>query len=319
MKKAVLIGIVFLLHPISVRADATLYLSPAEESHEAGELFTVQVLVDARSSAISSAEAELSFDRNVLAVEDVLIAGSILTSWATTPVFSNEQPKIRFAGWTKENFTGSEGVLMSIRFRALQNGVGDVRMDSAAVLAAHEIGSNVLTSMVGGRYTVEPRVTLIPYVNAVTELPEDSFELEPEVLGAASLLPPPEFTEYAGLITVGDSIRVRGLAAPNSVIAVHVMGGNDAAEVVSQIRAFDDSVFTFASLPIEEAGVYRLWAEVIEGDQKASEPSKRITITARAAGFSLFSSQSALYGAILMGILVLGMMIGLRMHSRNSH
>lgn len=299
-------------------ADATLFLSPPEATHAKGEIFTVQVLVDSPVSPISSAEAELTFDAQALVVEEVSIEGSILATWATTPVFSNEQPKIRFAGWTRQNFIGTNGLLMSIRFRALENGVSDVSIQSAAILAANELATNVITSMKGGTYRVAPNIEPVPAIILTAEAPQDFSDFEPEVLGATSVLPPPEFTEYAGSIMVGDSIRVRGIAVPNAVIAVHVSGGDNDAEVVSQVTAFDDGVFTFASPPITDSGVYRLWAEALEGEQNTSEPSKRITITARAAGFTLFSLRSALYLVALTGILIFGILIGVRVRRRDT-
>lgn len=303
---------ILVLFPVSSFADATLYLSPERGSYSPGESFIVSVFTDTGGAAVSAAEAELSFDANMLEIESLSIEGSILGSWSTTPIYSSETSRIRFAGWTRTNFTGSQGLLMTIKLKPLRNGAAEIKFLSGAVLAADGRASNIVSTMKSGFYAVGPR-----QIDPDPAPANPSQQAIPQVLGARAELLPPDFTEYVGIVSVGESIRVRGSAAPDSKVTVHVLGP-DGYEERSSISTFSDGSFSFASDTIRESGIYRVFAEVQDKDGTYSESSERLVITAKQAGFAaVFSGTVSLLPALvpfLVLLLAIGLVAGFLVH-----
>src|SRR5262249_15223619 len=109
---------------------------------------------DTGGTLINAAEGDLSFNTEALEVEKISEDDSILSSWSTPPVFSNEEGTIRFAGWTKQNYSGDAGLLVTVTFKALKNTVGNARLAAGAILAANGEESNIITSMRSGVFTI---------------------------------------------------------------------------------------------------------------------------------------------------------------------
>lgn len=303
--------LLLLLSPLPVLGDAQLYLSPERGSYSPGEAFTISVFANTDGAAMSAAEAELSFDANMVSIESLSIERSILSSWSTTPIYSSEDSRIRFAGWTRQNFTGPQGLLMTITAKALRNGPVDIKFLSGSVLAADGRGSNIISTMKGGLYTIGPRQIDPDPVIA----PTPSFE--PQVLGTRTELLPPDFTEYASIVSVGESIRVRGSAKPDAKVRVHVLGP-DGYEERTSITTFSDGAFSFASDPIRESGVYRVFAELQDDDGVYSESSERLVITAKKDGLAAaFTGALSLLPALvpfLVLLLSVGLVAGFLVH-----
>lgn len=304
--------LILLFIPLPALGDATLYLSPERGSYAQGEAITISVFADTGGAAMSAAEAELSFDANMVSIESLSIQGSILASWSTTPIYSSETSRIRFAGWTRQNFTGPQGLLLTIAAKALRNGPVEIKFLSGAVLAADSRGSNIVSTLKSSLYTIGPK-----QVAPDPEIAVPARYVEPQVLGAATELLPPDFTEYASIVSVGESIRVRGTAAPDSKVSVHVLGP-DGYEERSSITAFSDGAFSFASDPVRESGVYRVFAEIQDENGTYSESSERLVITAKAGGLAaVFTSVVSLLPAIvpfLFLLLSIGLVVGFLVH-----
>ncbi len=148
---------------------ATLSVSPGTGVYNAGQTFTVRVLVNTAGAAINAAEGVLSFKPTELSVVSVS-KGSIFNLWTAEPSFSNSAGTVSFSGGTPTGYTGSGGAVLSVTFRAASAGSPRVNFKSGAVLAADGKGTNVLTGMNGGSFTIsapstspEPE-TIIEYV-----------------------------------------------------------------------------------------------------------------------------------------------------------
>jgi len=143
--------------PVFAVEGGSLFLSPKSGVYAVSEVFSVKVLLDSAGNEINAAEAELNFNTDELFVEDISLEGSIFSLWTIPPKFSNETGVIEFAGGTKEKFKGSEGLLLTIKFRALKSIVSSARLAAGAILAADGKASNIITSMRSGVYTLEPK------------------------------------------------------------------------------------------------------------------------------------------------------------------
>lgn len=161
-----LVGL-FLL-PYSTFA-ATLSLTPGSGVYGAGTTFTARVVVNTSGQAINAADATLSFNPNELSVVSVNRTGSIFNLWVAEPTFSNSAGTISFSGGLPSGYTGSAGTVMNVTFRSRGAGTARVRFTNGSVLANDGRGTNVLTSMNAGTYTIQaasvsPEPEIIEYV-----------------------------------------------------------------------------------------------------------------------------------------------------------
>lgn len=138
---------------------ATLSLSPSTGVYTTGSTFTVNVLVNTTGQNVNAADGTLSFNPRELSVVSVTRASSIFNLWTAEPTFSNSAGTVSFSGGSPTGYTGSAGRVMSVTFRSLTSGTARVSMTGGSVLAADGRGTNVLTSMGGGTYTLTAQET----------------------------------------------------------------------------------------------------------------------------------------------------------------
>lgn len=134
---------------------ATLAASPATGVYNTGATFTVRVLVNSGGQSINAAEGTLKFNPNELTVVSASRNGSIFNLWVTEPTFSNAAGTISFSGGLPAGYTGSSGNVMTVTFRAKGSGPAKVSFTNGSVLANDGRGSNVLSGMNGGTYTLQ--------------------------------------------------------------------------------------------------------------------------------------------------------------------
>jgi hypothetical protein len=159
MKKILLF--LFLIFPLQIEA-AILYLIPETGTFQAGNTFSVSVKVNAQGTPINAAETTINFSPSELEVVSLSKSGSIFTLWPQEPSFSNQSGKIEFAGGSPQAFSGNSGTILTITFRAKKEATAKVNFVSASVLAADGKGTNVLSEMRGGVYTLKAKETLPP-------------------------------------------------------------------------------------------------------------------------------------------------------------
>ncbi len=157
-----LLLIALLIAPAPLLYASTLSLSPATGVYTTGSTFSVRVVVNTKGAPINAADGTLTFNPKELQVVSVSRTSSIFNLWTTEPTFSNAAGTITFSGGSPTGYTGGSGTVMSVTFRTLGAGSPRVSLTSGSVLAADGRGTNVLTSMGSGAYTV----------SAVSETPE---------------------------------------------------------------------------------------------------------------------------------------------------
>lgn len=150
---------------------ATMSLSPSTGVYSSGSTFTVKVVVNSQGSPINAAEGTLKFNPSELSVVSATRSGSIFNLWVAEPTFSNSAGTISFSGGLPSGYTGSAGNIMTVTFRTKGSGAAKVTVTSGSILANDGQGTNVLTSMGGGTYTVqaatatpEPEEVIVEYV-----------------------------------------------------------------------------------------------------------------------------------------------------------
>lgn len=140
---------------VGVVEAASLRVTPGTGVYQAGATFTARVQVVTAGNPVNAAEGVLSFNPNELAVVSVNRSSSIFNLWVAEPTFSNTAGTISFSGGVPAGYTGSIGDVLSITFRAKNAGSPRVSFSSGSVLANDGRGTNVLTAMNGGTYTIQ--------------------------------------------------------------------------------------------------------------------------------------------------------------------
>lgn len=159
MKKLIIfIGFFLALAVVpTVSFAAILSLSPETGVYSAGTNFSVAVLLDTQGVSVNASEGTLSFSPSDLKVINVTNTGSIFNLWAVEPTFSNGAGTIDFGGGSPKGFKGSGGKVITITFQALRDTTARVQFTSGAALAADGQGTNVISVMREGVYTIRPR------------------------------------------------------------------------------------------------------------------------------------------------------------------
>jgi hypothetical protein len=320
MNAALLIALCLLLCPV-VQLEAagpSLYVSPERGVYSIGETFDVQVLADTGEESINAAEAEIRFDTNVLEVIRLSTDDSLLSSWPTLPSHSNEEGYIKFSGWAEQHFNGSNGLLITITFRALRNDVSNAHLAAGAMLAADEFGSNIVTSMRSGAYRIEPKQ--IPAEAPAPSTDEVSAPEEGVVQGAFDELPTAPTIEYEREMAAGEHIIIRGTTLPSARMFVWLKHG-EGEESRTELTSESDGSFSFVSGDPAEPGVYRAWVQVEGESGERSPSSERATISVRpvglaAAAFSAAELATALFPLIAL-LVVGGLCFGYLLHKRS--
>lgn len=134
---------------------ATLQLSPPTGIYTVGTSFTARIVVNTQGQPINAAEGEISFDPSDLSVSSISKAGSIFTLWTREPEFSNASGKIYFGGGSPGGYTGAAGTVMTVTFITKHAGTSNVTYAVGSILAADGKGTNVVSGMQGGSYTMQ--------------------------------------------------------------------------------------------------------------------------------------------------------------------
>ncbi len=133
---------------------ATLKVSPSTGVYTAGSAFTVSVVLNTEGKSVNAADGQLSFNPRELTVASVSRGASIFNLWTEEPTFSNAAGTISFGGGSPSGYKGAAGTIISITFKPLAAGTPKVTFKSGSVLAADGMGTNVLTAMNGGTFTI---------------------------------------------------------------------------------------------------------------------------------------------------------------------
>ncbi len=255
--------------PLSSQA-AELFFSPKAGSVSTNEQFDVVVAVQS-DVPVTATEATLSFNPAALQVVGIDTAGSILVTWPTEPLFSNERGIIQFSGSADAPYLGTEGRILTVRFRAMSNGAHQLRIDDAVALGPG--GSNVISTLESGIYTVEP-----------SSLPVEQSAEPIAIIQEAPTSVPVPLLEQGVDLEVGDRLVVRGLVIPGVLVHISVSEGDAEARTFTVPSAGDGS-FTYVSDFRVSEGVYRVSA-ITEGKGVKSEPSATVSFSVRPLGLA---------------------------------
>ncbi|USN87831.1 MAG: hypothetical protein H6779_00070 [Candidatus Nomurabacteria bacterium] len=174
----ILAVIIFSLPNFSLAA--SLYVSPDTGVYVAGKTFTTKIAINTNGKPINAAEGTLKFNPQELKVLSINKTGSIFNLWVTEPTFSNSAGTINFSGGMPSGYTGSSGTIFNVTFTTTAAATAKLSFTNGSVLANDGMGTNVLTGMKGGTYTIQPQ-TSQPAAEVVEYVPPANTPGTPQI------------------------------------------------------------------------------------------------------------------------------------------
>jgi len=138
-------------------AGASLFFAPSTGTYVINTDFSVAIEVNTGGDTINAVEGDLNFDAEKLEVTGISKDNSTFSLWPIEPNFSNEKGTINFGGGLiKPGFSGEKGIVCEISFKAKKVGDAQLIFSSGSVLASDGKGTNILTSIGSGSFTITP-------------------------------------------------------------------------------------------------------------------------------------------------------------------
>ncbi len=143
---SVLIFIFCILLPINKVEAATLSFSPSSTTVSEGNIVSIKVVTNTLGKSVNNAEATIQFPTDLLEVVSVNKSNSIFSLWVEEPKFSNAAGTVSFnGGVSNPGYTGSNGTLATITFKAKKSGVATVLFADAAVRENDGLGTDIIS------------------------------------------------------------------------------------------------------------------------------------------------------------------------------
>lgn len=181
-------------------AQAQLRIISAQRDVAVGENISLLVRVRTNDS-INALSGSLRFSPN-LEVVSFSREASIVNFWIKEPHVLNS--RISFEGVIlNPGFTGSDGAVVRIAFKALREGTASVIFEQGSLLANDGMGTNILSGFENASFTITPSRGI--------PLEEGGDFQEDQV----SSLPLPVITEYNEIVGTKEVFRLKGIGAPN--------------------------------------------------------------------------------------------------------
>jgi len=141
----------------AVEGGVQFVMTPATTTTQAGNAFTITVVVDAGAQPVDLAEVHLDFDASLLAVTD-LRPGNTLNVELVAPAFDNTAGTIDYGAGTFSNFPSGAFDLIEIDFEVLA-GPGSTTIEYATAFPRQTIatfnGADVLAAALPASVTIE--------------------------------------------------------------------------------------------------------------------------------------------------------------------
>lgn len=296
--RSLCIALVLALFPAFAFA-ATLTFSPSSGSYGAGQDLTVNVYVSSADQAMNAVSGTISFPANRLSVVSISKTNSIISLWTADPTFSNSDGSVNFEGIVlNPGFTGNNGKVISITFRALSAGNANMDFDSGSVLANDGSGTSIPTTLGSADFTITGAVA--PAQTAPTPAATTSAPI--------AAITPPAIHYASSLIHTGDAIVIEGTSqyTDSKVLLWLKYGDSDAVSSVITTNLYGD--FTFADTDGAKVGSYQAWAQSVDenGNISSSSPIYSITVVSpfviivAGIGINIFVGLAIIFILLLM-------------------
>jgi hypothetical protein len=175
----------FVLFP-TICFGTILYLEPEEGQYYLEDVFVTEIKINTEGEEINAIKVDLAFSQDVLEIKDFSQGNSILALWPEGPSFSNQTGKIHFIGGIPGGYSGEDGLLGKIIFRAretTQNGRRNYAkvefLESSQVLLNDGLATPAKLTMKEAIFNILPEKLEVPEDQWREELEKDDVWPEP--------------------------------------------------------------------------------------------------------------------------------------------
>lgn len=258
--------VIFLVVPYA-RA-ATLFVAPPGGEHPLNTTINVEVRVQSIDKSINAVEGELRFDPAQVTVVGVEKTGSVMSVWMEEPRISNEDGTIKFSGVIlNPGFLGPSGLIMTVRLKPKLIGTTAISFSNGAVLANDGNGSNVLTALTGGIYTIVP---FRPGFAPVIPIPVVSSTPIPN----SSAIIPPRIDYVDPFVYLGEGgIKIQGIAPVNASVVLVVKNTAGRVTYSTLVPSDKNGGWNGVIEPPMRFGKYKIEAMIQSADGVTSLPA----------------------------------------------
>lgn len=124
-----------------------LYITPPTESYGVGSIFSSDIMISSPTEPLNAIEGILRYSRDTIELLNISKSGSIISVWVNEPTFSNKNGVIEFSGGIPSpGFSGSVGKILTLTFRAINDGPATITWEKAIILANDGKGTEISAS-----------------------------------------------------------------------------------------------------------------------------------------------------------------------------
>lgn len=283
-----LLFLVFVFSAFGLRSEAAvLRMRPSQSEISAGNIISIQITVDTLGKFINNAESIIQFPKDLLEVVSIDKKTSIFSLWVEEPSFSNAVGQVTFNGGVPNpGFTGNNGNIVSVIFRAKKPGVASIIFSNSAVRENDGLGTDILSGTSASEINilasapVEP-VKVVPVEEpkkAETPSDEKDKKIEQETPIFEEPLPPLNIDLYPSKIKVNESIEISGTAPYRYGLLKISLKDGDGLVQTHQVKTNSYYQFSFISQPILKEGNYTVWVETLADNENINLSSQNINI-----------------------------------------
>jgi len=294
----------FFVFPLSASA-ATLFVAPQSKDIRVDDTFIVLVNTNTQGTAINAASVDIKFDQNLLSAQSVGYSNSIFTLWAEEPKYSNLAGNIHLSGGlSSPGFTGSNGAILRITFKARAVGQTQISLENGSVLANDGIGTDVLSSVQGSSITINKALPVVE-TKIITTVTTATSSIATTTIGAIEDLHlVPIITNVPEHLKQGSLLTFSGTGVANGQILVYVgKGKNNPA--ITQVNTVADGKFEINYEKPVLSGYYKIWARNLLPNGIISTSSDISYVEVTNDNFITINNNNISYIDIIMTLLIL--------------
>lgn len=329
---------IFLFSLPSFSSAATIFASPAEKTVKVGDTFTLLINANSQGTSINAASLDVKYDAGLLSAQSIGHPSSIFSLWAEEPTYSNSTGVAHFSGGlSSPGWSGTNGNLIRITFKAKAVGQTKITFQGGSVLANDGIGTDVLSGTIGATINitaagnVTPAPTPTPTIPSTINQPLVAGKDKKPTLGSVSTptstpnpapvesnrpesLLIPVLENIPDQLIEGDKLSFVGQGISNGQIQVYIQKGKENVEV-TQVDTKEDGKFSIDYKTPVLSGYYRVWAKNISADGvlSASSDLSYVEVVSK-KGFNVFGLEISyiltiillsIFSVILLALLII--------------
>ena len=271
--------IIFFAHSVSA---AELNLSPSTGSYNVGDTIKVRIVLSSSSQSANAVSGSLTFSNNLMSLTSVSRTGSLISLWPLNPSFSNENGTLDMEGVILNGFTGSNGTILTLYFKAKATGTASIKFKTSSVLADDGQGTNILTN--AGQASFDLSAAKDVKTSTPAPVSTSSEPQQNQINNTTTLikLTTPVITDYSKDLKEGEFLVIKGFADPFTDIIITsnsvATASNEVVNESKTIQSDHKGIFTYVSERVNQ-GTYMISAQARNQDGVLSDQTLPVKIS----------------------------------------